>query len=235
MILHLLEKSGRLPWKNEDAWKGKDTRKDRDAWKELFRCGNLMPDAVEKKDKQQSHFWNEAELDNVVIPPDVRIFMKKYKEKLSLEEPLLLGYFTHLCLDEVFYRQFYPKYAVFCNKEGKEEALRDRVAYGKIIKTGECKPLCTVLSDAYVYGDYTRLNQYLIEKYEIRVPWERTEEVCPVAEAGKPDMKKVFSDLKGYISEKCEDRNLKVFSAEALDEFLWEMAEILKEKLTDFC
>jgi len=79
------------------AWEGVSARNFPDEQRELFLVGSLLPDAVAMRDKKNTHFM------------DSRLALRSNKAKLrqtlgSCPPALLLGWETHLDLDELWQR-----------------------------------------------------------------------------------------------------------------------------------
>ena len=67
-------------------------------WKQEFLLGNLLPDTRLGKDKAISHFWAPEGWENIARAPKLSRFLEKYGDRLN--EPVILGYYAHLYLDE---------------------------------------------------------------------------------------------------------------------------------------
>ena len=80
---------------------------DIDSWKRQFIYGNLLPDAVPKEHKSRSHFWSQKDEGNFIRVPDLSFFLSKYQ--VSLSNPAICGYYTHLYLDPAFWKRFFPE------------------------------------------------------------------------------------------------------------------------------
>lgn len=190
-----------------------------DQWEELFLCANLIPDAVPRDNKKQSHFWDEKEMDNILVTPCIRKFLDKYK--LNLQDPLLSGYFTHLYLDKVFYDEYFKQCIEFYNISNILEQKSAKICYARILKTGEIVSIPRLFSEEYIYGDYTRLNEYFINRYNIQIPWNVSPNKIPIEEAGQYDLTNVFCELQMFLKKyQKSQQDLKVFTEERLDNFL---------------
>ena len=69
--------------------------------------GSVLPDIVEEKNNQITHFQHvEKDLEGLANPDE---FVKKYKNKLS--NPVMIGFLIHILSDrfynEYFFKQFY--------------------------------------------------------------------------------------------------------------------------------
>ena len=80
-------------------------------WQERFRRGCLLPDGSQDKEKEETHFWNVKNTDELVRLPDLELFIHKYWWKLICrgKYPEVYGYFVHLCLDRMFFEKYLPE------------------------------------------------------------------------------------------------------------------------------
>ncbi len=86
--------------------------------------------------------------------PDLDLF--DYVKDLS--QPFVIGYAAHLYLDKFFYEDYFTKYVHFLDSDGK---IAEKKAEIKSVYLVNAKCYITVkelFSEAYVYGDYTKLN-----------------------------------------------------------------------------
>lgn len=72
-VIHLTEAKIIL-----DILKRKSQRKGKalNQWQEDFFYGSLLPDAGGRIQKQNSHFWSEAEIGQIIMTPDIDRFLK---------------------------------------------------------------------------------------------------------------------------------------------------------------
>lgn len=204
-----------------------------DQWAKLFLCANLIPDAVPKDNKKQSHFWDEKEMSNILVVPCIRKFLHKYK--LNLQDPMLTGYFTHLYLDKVFYDDYFRQWIEFYNISNRQEQNAAQVSYAQIVKTGEIVSISRLFSEEYIYGDYTRLNNYFINHYNIQIPWDVSPNNILIEEARQYNLKNVFNELKMYLKKyPNSQQELKIFTEESLDNFLVQTSQNVVDLLLDY-
>lgn len=219
LIINLLKKRKCLPKENSEQWMA------------LFRCGNLIPDAVPKDQKKHSHFWQDPDNDDILNVPDLSIFLKQYD--LSLEKPVLCGYYAHLYLDRTFYTDYFRRYVAFYNKKGEPENKKENILYSKLLQTGECIDVPRLFSEEYIYGDYTRLNHDFINEYHLEIPWMMKIDCLEVDEAKGYSLKKIWSELHEILNYNGdEEKEAKVFSPTDLDIFLNEKAIEIAKLLT---
>ena len=167
-----------------------------------FFAGNLLPDSV--RDKSRSHFRDPAYRDRMIEWPHPDRFLEKYRD--LMDNAGCRGYWFHLYIDRRFFRDYIP--------------LRDRTAYVLVKKSGELIPLPRYLSEEYYYGDYTRLNTWLAERY--RLPDElETPDDPGIEEVDYRGLSRVLEELRGYRKVPAEAAEyLKVFDREDLLRFL---------------
>lgn len=149
-------------------------------WKQQFQYGALLPDAVSGSGKKKSHFWREADMDQIVIAPDLEAFMKQYSCHLqknpsmfssaSLPDPLLCGYLAHLHLDQCFFGRYFDRCVEFIDENGTPQKQFQKIHAARIRKSQEVVSLEQFFSNEYLYGDYTKLNHYFVEKYKLEIP-----------------------------------------------------------------
>ncbi len=195
-------------------------------WVEHFITGNLLPDTKLRDQKYISHFWSPREAGLMAQAPDLDLFLSKYSP--SMEDPLLLGYFTHLYLDTRFVHNFWPLCMAFYNSQGHIETQRDRIDQVEILKTGERVHIGEFFSPAYYYGDYSRMNAYFVETYHItRAPvWQDIKDF-KMDEVNLADMQLICRNLD-WLFAHCaagQEKDLLVFDLEAFDSFIHETAE----------
>lgn len=149
-------------------------------WKQQFQYGALLPDAVSGSGKKKSHFWREADMDQIVIAPDLEAFMKQYSCHLqknpsmfssaSLPDPLLCGYLAHLHLDQCFFGRYFDRCVEFIDENGTPQKQFQKIHAARIRKSQKVVSLEQFFSNEYLYGDYTKLNHYFVEKYQLEIP-----------------------------------------------------------------
>ena len=81
-------------------------------WQEDFFYGSLLPDAGGRIQKQNSHFWSEAEIGQIIMTPDIDRFLKKY-DNVWKQCPLYEGYLAHLHLDREFWKYYIKEQVEF--------------------------------------------------------------------------------------------------------------------------
>lgn len=128
-----------------------------------FFIGNLLPDAV--TDKRWSHFRNPDYKDRMMIWPRPELFLEKYRDRM--EEAVYRGYYFHLFVDRKFFRDYIPGVVKFLDRNGMETEFREEVTSVLLLRTGETITPEQYASEEYYYGDYTRMNTWLTEKFHL--------------------------------------------------------------------
>jgi hypothetical protein len=196
-------------------------------WKNRFLTGILLPDTKITGSKKESHFWNEKSIPLLARKPDISLFLKKYKNKS--DNPIVMGYYAHLLLDVHFIDDYWADEFEFYNKNDEIEDIFDKVTYVKIKNTKETVPIKQFLSIDYYYGDYSKTNEYYIQKYNIRFP-DMIFYENPIEEVDIKDMRYVFDNLNEYcIGGSVEDvEKLKVFNLAKLDDIIEKNTDIFE-------
>lgn len=186
-----------------------------------FYMGNLLPDAVSPK--TASHFYDPAYLDRMITWSRPDEFLQKYRERMR--NPVYLGYYYHLYIDKKFLKEYLPRVAEYYDAEGRTAQIKRQVKTVRLKKTGETVPLERYLSEEYYYGDYTKMNGYLCERYHLPAHFEPVEDPG-IREAGGADLPRVLRQLDGYRTVPAEAvRDVRVFDVEELLAFLEKAAE----------
>ena len=192
-----------------------------------FLIGNLLPDATDQK--ELSHFRNPVYRDKMMVFPDLTRFLQKYSSLLA--NPSVLGYYFHLYIDRKFFKDFIPQVVEFYDKNGQITDIRDEVATVYIQKSQTSIPFSKYLTEEYYYGDYTRMNTYLVNQYKI--PLDLNPEVVNpgISEICYKDVQEVLLQLHGFLAVSPEAvRELKVFPLKklllALEEYVEEFLSV---------
>lgn len=202
-------------------------------WKNQFLLGCLLPDAV-AGDKTRSHFRRTEDQNKIISLPHEEYFREKYH--LQMDTPLLLGYYVHLHLDRVYLEEYLASLVTFLDYDMQEEILQDRVRWVRIRKNGDIIPLETFFSEDCLYGDYTKLNGRILEKYSITIPKYEKGFRNPIPEAAPADLQRVLQELDCYIKESKEifsQRNIdmKILNEKEVKQFLDKTAIAVSTKI----
>ena len=123
------------------------------------------------------------------------------------------------------------QFVTFLNECGQEESEREKIVWALVKRTGQKVPVKQFYSDEYYYGDFTKMNAYLVKQYRIPIEFDSNMENPGIDEVDLQDISKVLEQMKEYIylSEKMVGE-LKVFDIKNLLAFLEEIAEEWKNK-----
>ena len=191
---------------------------DRDA----FEIGNLIPDSV--SDKTYSHFRHPHRQEKLMVYPDLNLFLDKYKPLLT--DSSCLGYYYHLYVDRIYAREYIPQIVSFYDTNGSIASNRKDITHALIRRTGELVPIQTFFSDEYYYGDFTKLNTYLINRFQLSTDLKCEVSNPGIKEVAYQNIIKIKEQLQGYLDVPEESVNtLKVFETEDLIQFLENTAD----------
>ena len=182
-----------------------------------FLIGNLLPDTT--KIKARSHFRDPKYHDRMVEYPETGWFIEKYHDLLSNSS--VIGYLFHLYIDRRFFKEYMPKIVEFRNAQDEREERREQVKDVVLKRTGQRLSKQDFFSEKYYYGDYTKMNTYLVNRYQIPTTLDPNIPNPGIMEVDYEDVRQVLNELKEYLKVP-EDAaaNVKVFDVEDLPFFL---------------
>ena len=194
-------------------------------WTYEFLMGNLLPDTRLGIEKKISHFWDEACMENIARAPKLERFLEKYGHRL--DEPVILGYYAHLYLDERYVNEYWPTILEFQDMNGQTEPRKDHIYRVWLKQKGVYIPFEEFFTTENYYGDYTRSNHWLVERYGITAPEfmelsdVNMDEICP------SDLKRVIDELKHIYKSghSGDEKDMAVFDVESLDAFVKKTAK----------
>lgn len=187
-----------------------------------FLLGSLMPDTV--KEKAASHFRNPKYKENMIEYPDLDLFRKKYEG--LMQDKSCLGYYFHLYTDYKYFCEYLPGLIELWNEKNDVTVKREEVVWVFDKKRNKKISRELFFSDRYLYGDYTKLNRFLVEKYELPLELPMQIENPGIEEVEYENVKSVFAQLQGYMDVAAEESaHLCVFEAEDLLNFLEQIVE----------
>ena len=203
-----------------------EKRSGKSAWTEQekadFRAGNLMPDTV--KEKSSSHFRSRETDGDIVQYPILPEFLKKYGRLLG--DKSCLGYYFHLYIDYRFFSEFLEDIVRFYDAEGHEEKKKERICTARILKSNLCVTPREFFSESYYYGDYTKMNTWLANRYSLSFEFTRIPENPGIEEVDYSDIRRICAELKTYMQVPEEQaENLRVFDLKKLTEFMERAAD----------
>lgn len=216
--------------------KSKDSETCTEEWQDRFRRGCLLPDSKDKE-KETTHYWNSGDEGTKVRLPDIALFTKEYWRQLVQrgKYPEVFGYFVHLYLDRLFFEKYLPEHIRFLDSRGYPVQSYKWTEGGIIQKSREGVFLDELFSSDFLYGDYTKLNSYFIDKYQIKIP--RNDETytpnCKIKDTlFGMSLNDILDRLDIYYVEsrnadhKNNSSNLKVLDLESLERFLRSVSDI---------
>lgn len=204
-----------------------------DEWTNAFLLGSLLPDTKRKKEKITSHFWNPGSLEQQAIAPDMQLFSRKYG--CMLTGPVMLGYYAHLNLDACFVNTYWPSMWNFRDEKNHIETLQKNIRKVWLKKRQDMIPVTDFFSEKYYYGDYSRMNAYLLQKYRMPVPVYDPALSCPIEEVDFSDLKEVLAELQ-YLCDTVKpgaEKDLAVFDLASLEDFISLTAQSMAAKLME--
>lgn len=189
-----------------------------------FFTGCILPDVSERK--WMSHFRNKEQKGKIMQVPDLSLFMDMYGDRIN--EPLFLGYLFHLYIDYRFFNEYIPRVASFIDENGNETPYIKDASHVHIKKLNKIITDEQYRSDEYYYGDYTRMNTYLINRYNIPVDIFDNIKIPEIYGVDVDDFTAFVEKMKGYLSvSENEIENLKIFDIE-------DVLDMIKEWTYDF-
>lgn len=188
--------------------------------RDSFQFGNLIPDSV--TDKTYSHFRHPSRQEKLMVYPDLDLFLNKYRQLLT--DSSCMGYYFHLFIDRMYAKDYIPQIVSFHDKNGVEAFDRKEITHALIKRTKELVPIKTFFSDEYYYGDFTKLNTYLIQRFDLSTNLIFNVENPGITEVNYTDIDKIQNQLKEYVNIPIEaTHSLRVFDIEHLLNHLDEM------------
>lgn len=202
------------------------------AWKQEFLLGNLLPDTRLGEDKAISHFWSSEGAENIARAPKLSRFLEKYGHRLN--EPVILGYYAHLYLDERYVDEYWPTILTFEDAKGRAEPRKAFIHQVELKESGRFIPFEKFFSSEYYYGDYTRSNHWLVDKYHIQPPEYRYLENVNMDEVDASELERVLKELECicHKGKPGDEKEMKVFNLTGLEDFVWYTAEAFCQHMT---
>lgn len=186
-------------------------------WQNDFTIGSILPDAIPRELKYKTHFWHPKDFSHVVIAPTIETWQNTYPD--AILHPMLMGYLSHLYLDRLYFTGYLPRHVRFINETGKEELELASVTEAVLIRSGEHMPVWQFFSQDCYYGDYIRINPYLVEKYHLSMPAAPVGD-WPVRETDFENYKQYCRIFARELTSDQRFRPLQVFDREDFEQFL---------------
>lgn len=194
-----------------------------------FKLGSIAPDAVERSDKKDSHFWDDNTFRRFERKPNLDMFLSKYSGRLK--EPYVFGYYCHLYLDNRFMDEYWKRHFEFYDEDMRKAEAFEAVARVRLLDNNRIYDRTEFFSDRYYYGDYDRLNPYIVKKYGVKIP----EFAIPEHEIDEISMEAVRDCLCEHIkavyaiAQSDTIEAVRVFKVSDLDELILDTALKLAE------
>ena len=187
-----------------------------------FYVGNLLPDAT--SDKRISHFRNPEYYENMIEYPDLDMFLSKYRD--CLHDSAAHGYYFHLYVDRCYFKEYFPAHFISLDANSNVSTKLSEVTQFRVISTGEVIPRERFFSEEYYYGDFTKMNNYLIERFGLRFDFDVPKGERVIQEINYEDIDFVLKNLSEFTKTPLEAVNdLRVFDLEDLLAFLKRIVE----------
>ena len=146
------------------------------------------------------------------------VFVSKYRSHLS--EPFVLGYLAHLYLDKNFFKYFSSHYISFLDENKNKTLDKTIIKEVYITRSNEYISVDKLFSEEYMYGDYTKLNPVLIDKYSLEIP-DKIQVKNPIDEVDLQKFEDIIQELQKYFSSTPSNNvQLKVFDQIELENFV---------------
>ena len=185
--------------------------------KNAFLVGNLLPDTV--KDKFHSHFRSPDTLQEIVQYPILQKFLNKYQGLLS--DSSVQGYLFHLYTDYRFFTEYMPRIVRYTDSSGRETTKKDDIVWAEIQKTKKKIKVTDFFSEDYYYGDYTRMNTWLVVNYRLPVQLDTNVQNPGIEEVCYSDISEILEELKSYLLMPPEEADhLAVFNRKELLDYI---------------
>ena len=200
-------------------WLEHREKKCSEEWTEKFLIGNLLPDAVE--DKNETHFRDPATEGNRVQYPELSKFLQATQ---GIERtPFWWGFYYHLYIDTCFFREYMPRLVTFLDEDDREEQKITRIVRAKIKRSGRYVSQETYFSEAYYYGDFTKMNEILMKRFDISFEWKYQKDLPKV---WRYRVERQLLEFEKFAEQSKEiTRDFTVFDLEDLILFLREKAK----------
>ena len=158
-------------------------------WKQEFLLGNLLPDTRLGKDKAISHFWAPEGLENIARAPKLSCFLEKYGHRLN--EPVILGYYAHLYLDERYVDEYWPKILTFEDAKGQPEPRKDFIH--RVVDKYHIQPP--------KYRFLENVNMSEVDASQLSRVLAELEDICQKGQPGDEKKMKVFNleELEAFV------------------------------------
>lgn len=220
-----------------------------------FFVANLLPDTVQlernpnwtseelrkaiQKEKHVSHF--RTDFDSILSYPDLNYFLAEY-EDLVKKDFIAFGYFFHLYTDYYYFNKFLPKVITFLCEDKKTKALiKPDNKYNMINKTGIImlkQDFWNKKSDDSIYGEYNRLNKYIIDKYNFKYDLDLYKDILsdnfkvPIKEIKIDGIEALLEELNEFYKKSLESgfEEFRIFNEKEVDSLIKDVVDNFLEE-----
>lgn len=133
-----------------------------------FKIGSIIPDAHARDEKKITHFWDAKTYNNFQRKPNLNDFLTKYEDRLN--EPYVFGYYAHLYFDREYMNKYWAKHFEFYDIYMNPSDVFEEVARVCVTDNNQVYSREEFFSDKLYYGDYDRMNSYVINRYGVKLP-----------------------------------------------------------------
>lgn len=172
--------------------------------------GSVAPDICYMgENKMKSHFGSKNEKANW------KKFLYKYKEEL--DNPFVMGCYSHLYLDYFFYSTFIEKYYHRVKKENGESVYISKKT-GKEVKHSE------IYSPKGIYRDYKITSYDTIKKYKLKYVYDTSNVRNVIDEIDTNKIKDINKGINKFPVIQNKEKT-RCFEEKELDKFIREYSE----------
>ena len=218
--------------------------------KNNFRLGNLVVDTMgishyDRNEKLRrkliTHFRNIEDEDKCIQIPNVDRFRDKY-EDLIKKDYSALGYLFHLYTDNVFFEYLYRNVIEILDKDMRRTNIKNDGIYVKVLKNNKIFNLNDFYSGSNIgglYRDYSNMNRYLINKYNIVFNYDDLKEFSEssfrnpgILEIDYNNIYEVVDKMNDIFKESfsSEEGNLNIFDINDIEKFIFDTVKGFNDK-----
>lgn len=182
--------------------------------KKQFTMGILMPDSNKelKIGNDNSHYYDEEQNDQILQYPD----LKRFPYYNLIDTPYVLGYLAHLYLDRCFFSDYFQRYVQFLDANNRKTLKETEIERVLIVKSKQYISVAELFSEQFLYGDYTMLNKFIVDKYKISQV-DSVPVLNPIQEVNLDNFEAVRRSLKRYLAESTGQIDTHVFPIDTLE------------------
>ncbi|MCB6195306.1 hypothetical protein [Blautia marasmi] len=162
-------------------------------------------------------------MQEIVQYPILSKFLDKYRDLLP--DPSVQGYLFHLYTDYRFFTEYMPRIVRFTDIQGRYTTKKDDIVWAQIQKTKKKVKAADFFSEDYYYGDYTRMNTWLVIHYRLPLQMDVNVKNPGISEVVYSDISEILEELKSYLlmpPEAADD--LAVFNRKELLNYIYSIA-----------